>query len=152
MPNFGWTENINIEIKDVFGNLIDTTNFHNQVTNVGLNFIADSFRISTQDNEIKYLAWGSGNTAASSTDTVLETESGRKLITSQTSSNIGVCFSICYIAPTEGIGNIEELGWFSGVNASATTDSGTLISRVLYSHTKTALESITITRKDTFTT
>jgi hypothetical protein len=152
MPNFGWNENIKVEIKDLFGNLIDTTEFHNQITNVGLNFIADSLRKSTQTNDIKYLAWGSSDLATATTDIILAYETGRKLITTATSSNVGVCYNVCYIAPTEAIGQIDELGWFAGEAATPTSDTGILISRTTYSHTKTALESITITRVDTFTT
>jgi hypothetical protein len=152
MPNFGWTENIEIIVRNSNGEITDSTHFHNQVTDVGLNWIADSLRKSTQDNEIKYLGWGSSNLAVSTAHTSLSSEFGRKEVTSQSSSNVGVCYTVCYIAPTEGVGTIAELAWFAGSSAEATADTGRMISRVLYSRTKTPLESITITRKDSFTT
>ena len=148
--NFRWYENIKIDVHDLDGKIIDTTQFSNIVTNAGKNWIADSLRISTQDNEIKYMAWGSSSTAAAAANTALATEYGRKLITSQTSSNTGFCETVCYISPTEAIGTIAELGWFCGSSASLTAGSGRMISRVLYARVKTALESITVTRTDTF--
>ena len=150
--NLHWYENIKIDIRDINGNLLDTTQFRNQVTNSALNFIANSLRTSTQDNEIKYMAWGSSSSTAEAADTLLSTEYGRKQITSQTSSNTGFCESVCYISPTEGVGTIAEIGWFAGSSATATADSGCMISRVLYARVKTALESITVTRTDTFST
>lgn len=148
---YNWVENIKIDVYEQ-GKLVDTTQFKNQITNVGLNWIADSLRVSTQDNEIKYLAWGASSSTAKTTNTALTTETGRKLITSQTSSGTGVCETVCYISPTEGVGTIKELGWFCGSSASATAGTGRLISRVIYERVKTNLESITVTRTDTFTT
>ncbi len=149
---YGWTENIKIDVIGTTGNLIDTTQFHNQVTDGALNWLADSLRKSTQDNEIKYMGWGSSNLAVSTAHTTLSSETGRKLITSQTSSNVGVCETVCYISPTEAIGSIKEIAWFAGSSATATVDTGRMISRVLYSRTKTPLESITITRTDSLST
>jgi hypothetical protein len=153
MPNMCWTENIKIEVKNLNGILIESTSFHNQVTDGGLNWIADSLRSSTQDCEIKYLGWGSSNLAVSTAHTTLSSEFGRKSITSQSSSNVGVCETVCYIGPTEATStDIKELAWFAGSSAIATADTGRMISRVLYSRAKTVLESITVTRVDTFTT
>jgi hypothetical protein len=151
MSSFGWKENIKIDVTNLDGSLIDTTEFHNKVTNTGLNWLADGLRSTIRVNSLQYLGWGSGNVAVATTDIQLSTEKGRKLLTSQTSSNTGVCISICYIGPTEATTDIEELAWFAGSSASATVNSGRMMSRVLYSRTKTALESLTITRTDTFT-
>lgn len=148
---YTWRENVKIDIYKQ-GRLTDTTQFHNVVTYTALNWLADSLRTATQDSAIYYLAWGSSNLAVSSTQIALSSETGRKLITSQSSGSTGICTTVCYIGPTEAVGSISEVGWFAGSTASATADSGRMISRVLYSHTKTALESITVTRTDTFTT
>jgi hypothetical protein len=150
--NLHWYENIRIDIHDINGNLIDTTQFKNQVTNSALNFIAKSLMNSTQDNEIKYMAWGSSSTAAAATNVMLATEFGRKAVTSQTSSGTGYVETICYISPTDCAGTIAEIGWFMGSSATADANTGCLVSRVLYAHVKTALESITVTRTDTFST
>jgi len=44
---------------------------------------------------------------------------------------------------------IAEVGWFATASATATANSGVLVSHVLYSHTHTATESIQFTRTDT---
>jgi len=151
MSNFNWDENIEIIVRSNDGTILDSTCFHNQITNDALNWLAKGLMLSTQDNEIKYLGWGSSDLALSTAHTTLSSETGRKLLTSQTSSNTGVCYSVCYIAPTEGVGSIKELAWFAGSSAVADSNTGKMISRVLYTRVKTALESITVTRKDTFT-
>jgi hypothetical protein len=144
---YDWHENIKI---DVFkeGFLVDSTQFHNIITDVGLTWLADSLR-STHCNKIYYLGWGASSAAASTSNTALSTETGRKLVTSQTSSGVGVCITTVYLGPTEAVGSIKELGWFAGTSASATALSGTMLSRVIYERNKTALESITVTRTDT---
>ena len=79
----------------------------------------------------------------------LGNETFRKQVTSQAAGAVGVTITNLYVAPEEAVGTIEEIGFFSGSSASATTDSGTLFARVLYSRTKTAVESIQIERTDT---
>jgi len=150
--NLSWFENIKIDVHNINGELVDTTEFHNQVTDGALNWLADSLRKSTQDCSIKYLAWGSNNLAVSTAHTTLSSERGRKAVTSATSSGVGKCFTVIYISPSEATTNIAELGWFAGSTATAVVNTGRMISRVLYSRTKTSLESLTITRTDSFTT
>jgi len=151
MSGIGWYENIKIDVYDLDGKLVDTTEFHNKLTEISLNWMADALRKSPpQDCEIKYMGWGSSNLAVSSSHTALSAERGRKIITVQSSSGIGKCFTVCYLGPTEATTDIEELAWFAGSAAIASANTGCMISRVLYSRVKTALESITITRTDTF--
>ena len=147
-----WYENITVEIREG-GVLKDTTHFHNKITDVGLNWFADCLRSSTRTIKILYMGYGSSNLAATSTSTTLSSETGRKIITSASSGTVGQCITICYLAPGEGTGSITEIGWFAGTSATATLNSGRLMSRTTaYSHTKTALESLTVTRTDTFST
>ena len=145
---YEWHENVKVEVRDRDGVLLDSTQNHNLITDGALNWLMDALR-STQNSKIYYLGWGASSGATSTAQTALSTESGRKLVTTQSSGTVGVCQTITYIAPTEGNGNIQELAWFAGSSASATAGSGRMISRYLYSRTKTSLENLTITRTDT---
>ena len=143
-----WQGDINIKSFDKDGNLIQEDNVKNLITSAGKNLLAEALR-TNNDCEIKFIALGSDNTAVTSGDTTLGNETFRKQVTSQPAGSVGVTITNLYVAPEEAVGTIEEIGFFSGSSASATTDSGTLFARVLYSRTKTAVESIQIERTDT---
>ena len=143
-----WQGDINIKSFDKDGNLIQEDNVKNLITSAGKNLLAEALR-TNNDCEIKFIALGSDNTAVTSGDTTLGNETFRKQVTSQAAGAVGVTITNLYVAPEEAVGTIEEIGLFSGSSASATTDSGTLFARVLYSRTKTAVESIQIERTDT---
>jgi hypothetical protein len=143
-----WQGDINIKSFDKDGNLIQEDNVKNLITSAGKNLLAEALR-TNNDCEIKFIALGSDNTAVTSGDTTLGNETFRKQVTSQAAGSVGVTITNLYVAPEEAVGTIEEIGFFSGSSASATTDSGTLFARVLYSRTKTAVESIQIERTDT---
>lgn len=121
--------------------------FENLITNDGLDLLASA--LGGVDSEIKYMAWGTDNTAPAAGDSTLVAESGRKVVTSQAAGSTGVYTTTTYLAPQEANVSIEELGWFAGASASATADSGVLVARVLYSRAKSDLESITVERTDT---
>ena len=148
----GWRSEIRIIARDLKGNIIDDVTLKNQIKNVGLNLMRDGLSGAASSTEIKYLAWGSSNTANAVNQTALVAEFGRKQITSQEAGSTGVVTTTCYIAPNEGNRTkIEELGWFAGSGATAIANSGVLVARVLYSRTKSALESLQVIRTDTFT-
>ena len=144
--------NVKVTAFDLKGNVLDIREMKNLITNVGLNMMRDGLYGpgGAQDLEIKYLAIGSDNTSPVVTDTTLGTETFRKARTSQSKPGTGQQTYVQYIDPTEAIGVIEEFGWFAGAAAGAVADSGIMVSRVLYSRVKTALESLQIERTDTF--
>jgi len=145
-----WQGDVNIKALDKDGNVLQEDNLKNLITSAGKNLLAESLRNASLDAEIKFISIGSDNTAPSSGDTTLGNETFRKAVTSQTAGgSVGVTITNLYVAPEEAVGTIEEIGFFSGSSATATTDSGTLFARVLYSRTKTAVESIQIERTDT---
>ena len=145
-----WQGDVNIKALDKDGNVLQEDKLKNLITSAGKNLLAESLRNGSLDAEIKFIAIGSDNTAPSSGDTTLGNETFRKAVTSQTAGgSVGVTITNLYVAPEEAVGTIEEIGFFSGSSASSTTDSGTLFARVLYSRTKTAVESIQIERTDT---
>jgi len=150
-----WTfeSNVTVTVFNLEGKIIDRQTFKNLITTVGLNMMRDGLYGpgGAQNLEIKYLAIGSDNTAPALADIALGNETFRKARTSQSKPAAGQQTYVQYIDPTEAIGAIEELGWFAGAAATAVFNTGILVSHVLYSRNKTALESLQIERTDTFT-
>ena len=122
----------------------------NTYTKGWLNAIRNAWKnAGLADLQIKYMAWGSNNTAESASHTKLIAEFGRKQITSQAEGLDGELVTTVYVSPEEGNeSTIEELGWFGGEDATGTKDSGIMVARVLYSRAKTNLESLDIVRTD----
>jgi hypothetical protein len=112
------------------------------ITNAGLNLIRDGMK-GADNSLISYVALGTGNTSPTTSDTSLQTEVFRKAVTSYVNGSTGEITIILYIAPNDAIGVvIAEIGFFGGNSASSAANSGVLLARGLYSHTKTNLESI----------
>lgn len=146
----GWRGWVRIIVRDLDGRVIEDVTLRNQIKNVGLNLVRDGLSGAVSSSEIKYLAWGKSDTANNPGQTTLVDEFGRKAVTSQEAGSTGVLNTTTYISPQEGNDYaIKELGWFAGSGATIAKDSGVLVARVLYSHTKTALESIQTIRTDT---
>ena len=116
------------------------------VTNAGVNLLRDSMRGVLSNTQILYVAVGTGSTAPAATDTQLVTEVFRKALTSSANGGAaGEGIFTLYLSPQDVVGTaIAEVGWFAGSSASGTANSGVLIARGLYSHTKTSSESINI--------
>jgi hypothetical protein len=114
------------------------------ITTSGHNLLRDG-TTGSQNPKITYVALGTSNTAPSASDTKLGAESYRKAVTSTTNgANPGEVLINMYLAPGDDLSDaIQEIGFFGG-NATNTPNSGTLLARGLYSHTRpaTALESI----------
>jgi hypothetical protein len=143
--------NIKVEVRDPAGKLLHRKVFKNLYTTVGLNLLRDALAGSysaVDDGAIRYVAVGDNHTPPVVTDATLGNELFRKAVTDVNVID-GECETIVYLAPDDAVGTIEEIGWFCGPAATATPDTGSLLARVLYSHTKTNLESIKITRTDT---
>ena len=147
--NYKLETNIKVTVEDTAGNILDIQEFHNSIMDVGFNLLRDALKGDVSDCEIKYVAVGTDGSAIDTTDTTLGTETFRKIKTSDAAGATGVLTTTVYIAPAEAVAAIEEIGWFAGAAAGAGADSGVMVSRVLYSRNKTALESILIVRTDT---
>ena len=128
----------------------DCIELANTYTNGWLNAIRNAWKnAGLADLQIKYMAWGSDDTAESPAHTKLIAEFGRKQITSQAEGLDGELVTTVYVSPEEGTeSTIEELGWFGGGDATETKDTGIMVARVLYSRAKTNLESLDIVRTD----
>ena len=116
------------------------------VTNVGVNLLRDSMRGVATNTQILYVAVGTSSTAPAATDTQLGTEVFRKALTSSSNgAAAGEGVFTLYLSPQDTVGTvIAEVGWFAGSSASASANSGVLVARALYSHTKTNNESINV--------
>jgi len=121
--------------------------FHNVVVNCGKELITKRLTGSGNDCEITYGAVGTGSTAASASDTALETELKRKLLSTRTYTETTIVM-LLYLGTTEGNGVLTEIGLY-GDGASGTPDSGVLFNRAIISVTKTS--SYTMTAQLTIT-
>lgn len=141
---------VHVFVKEAGCNWYLDADISNTITTAWLNHIRDGLDGGVTDLKVKYMAWGSSATAPLASQTQLVTESGRKQITQYTDGADGVQQTLTFLAPGDAVQQIEELGWFAGPAATATADSGVMVARVLYSKNKTALETIQVTRDDTF--
>ncbi len=148
--NRKWVTNVKVTTFDLDGNVKDVQEFHNLITTVGLGMLIDVLWGSVADGEIKDMAVGDDNTAPTLADTTLGNETDRWTMTTQAEITVTSLLSTVYIAPSEAVGVIEEIGWFAGAGADGVgPDTGIMVSRVLYSRIKTAVESLQVERTDT---
>ena len=134
-----WTGKV-IMIKKIGNQVVKKRVFYNLITNLGLNEIIKSL-YGESDLKLKYLAIGDDDTAAQASDTTLGNEIFRAPIITQTVSGTGELTSRSIILdsePFDAVGpdpgfqcTIKEIGFFAGVDAISTTDSGTLIARLI---------------------
>jgi hypothetical protein len=124
---------------------------HNLITNICLESEAKIFMGIAPNLWIKYMAIGDDNTAVAATDTTLGSEVFRTAYVSQAYSATGIVTSEFYITDTDANGeDIQELGIFAGNTATATADTGRLISHVLWNYgTKASGIELLISRIDT---
>jgi hypothetical protein len=102
----------------------------------------------TPDLEIKYLALGTSNTPVTVLDTKLGVEIFRTPIAAQSITAKGELTTEFIVLYNVAGGQIEEIGIFGGSTATSTADSGTLISRILWSKAKTNSEELNFRRID----
>lgn len=145
----GWQGRFDIFIKSQDGNWEHDRTINNLITDTGLNLLRNLLQGTATDGKIKYIAVGTSSVSVASTQTQLGTEIFRKPVLTQTALTTGSLQSVTILNETEAVANIQEIGIFAGSTASATTNSGVMISRILYSKNKTNLESIQIQRTDT---
>lgn len=144
----GWNGSFDIYIKQNDDWILDKT-IKNTIMDNGLNLLRDFLRGTVTDGQIKYIAVGTSSASISTSDTQLGAEVFRKAVYSKTATTTGALQTIAILTEAEAIYNIQEIGVFAGSTASTASNSGIMISRVLYSRNKTNLESIQIQRTDT---
>jgi len=120
--------------------------YHNMFVVYGHNAIAQRLSGDADAGEITYCAVGTGTTAPAMSDTALQTELARKLISVRSYSG-NIFTGTTYFTTSEAIGTLKEAGLFgNGVErtASATPGSGQIFARVAINRTKSANDSLTI--------
>jgi hypothetical protein len=124
---------------------------NNLITNLALDNWANALRgYHTYSNTIFYLAIGNDNSAVSASDTQLGNELYRVPVVSYNVSVTKQCVTDFFITDQGFVGQIEEVGIFTNDTATATANTGDMLSRVLWSHNKTNSEEILIQRTDIF--
>jgi len=139
----GWKGTYKIKVNDEEELVI-----HNRITNAALDEMIKVVQGQTPNLQIKFLALGTSNSAVTDTDTQLGSEIFRTQFASSTKTATGELTSIAVVLESEAVGNIKEIGVFGGTGATATANSGTLISRILWSREKTSSDEIQFTRID----
>lgn len=145
----GWHGHIHILIEYSDGRYQEDE-FDNLIMLDGKNAVRDTLGGFITDCKTRYVAFGTNNTAVVNTQHTLVAEGFRKAVTQYTQGSNGVVNSTVYVAPNECNISIQEIGWFAGPLAISATNSGIMIARVLWAHSKTNAENLTITRTDTF--
>jgi hypothetical protein len=103
------------------------------------------------DIQIKYMAVGTSTASIYTTQSQLGAEFFRTPVAAQTKSGTGQAKTYFYILPLEATQSIiQEVGIFGGYAASMITNSGTLISRILWNYDKSAGDKeVQVERVDT---
>lgn len=145
----GWQGQFDILIKKENGEWEHDKTIQNTIMDGGLNLLRDALYSNTTDSKIRYIAVGTSSTSITTTQTQLGNEILRKPIYSSSQIGTGSVQNVAIIFESEAVAQIEEIGVFAGSTASTATNSGVMISRILYSRNKSNLESIQIQRTDT---
>src|SRR5678816_1538966 len=95
------------------------------LTDAGRNMVRDARRGLVSDLAVKYVAVGTDATAPAAGNVQLGAETFRKALTTSSSPSTGVSLLTLYLAPGDAAGTgIQEVGWFAGVGATGTANSG----------------------------
>lgn len=131
-------------VKDGIKSQIDEK--HNLIMSDVYTKIANAFKNTylAYYYKIEHLGLGDDNTTPTTSDSALGNETYRVPYVVRESTGVGVLSTEFYITDVEFSGTIEELGVFGGVNSSITTDSGNLLSHVLWSYSKSTSEELLI--------
>lgn len=100
------------------------------------------------DLVIKYFAFGTDSTSATSSDTRLGAETLRKQVTNITQTSPSTVRSIVSLGTQEGNFHIKEIGVFVGPNATSEANTGTLLSRVVVDIDKNSNLVVNVIRSD----
>ena len=128
----------------VTGKIKSVDHIHNTFVTVGKNSIAAALMGTTTNNQgiITYCAVGTSVLAPTLADTKLTTEIFRKLVSVRSVSGKVATFQT-FFTTSEANGTLREAGLF-GDSASATTDSGTLFSKLAINRVKSSSDTLTM--------
>lgn len=115
---------LRVVITGADGKVKEEREFKNLVVNTGLAYVA-SRMVGTAANVMSNMALGSGTTAASATDTALQTELGRVALASGTAAANIVTYTATF-PPGTATGAVTEAGILNAASA------GTLLCRTVF--------------------
>lgn len=121
----------------------------NTIMDAILTEMAETLRGTASDYEILYFALGTGSTAVTTTDTTLDTEIFRTAVATESTPTTGQVEHTFIVLDSEAVATIAEIGIFGGSTATASADTGKLISRVLWSEVKSNSEELNVTYTNT---
>jgi len=130
--------NLEVKLLDESGTLKDIRNVNNLVVAVGKDIIASRLAGNTIALP-SFMAVGSGNTAAATSQTALGSELGRVALDSSTRTSNTIAYIATFGAGT-GTGSLTEAGIFNAAS------SGNMLCRTVFSTvTKAAGDTVVIT-------
>lgn len=140
-----------LTITDVKTGKVDYSEFFNTIMNDCLDELSKPLLGLSTNYQIKYLAVGSSSASVYTTQSQLGSEFFRTAVASQTKSGTGQVKTYFYILSTEATSSvIREVGIFCGTTASTVSNSGRMLSRILWTYDKTGGDKeIQIERIDT---
>lgn len=149
ISKLGWKGKFVFKIRNIETGEVKIEEVENRIMDARLDDLINTLDGVAPDITIKYLAIGTGNTAITDSDTVLDTEYFRTAPSiAPANSGTGEVTTEFRILDNEGNCQIEEVGIFVGAAATGSADSGKLLSRILWSHEKTSSEELTLLRID----
>ena len=138
-----------VQCKNKITGKITIDTIYNKIPNSVLSQLINPLTGVTTNLIIKYLAVGTGGGVTSDTQTTLNAEMFRTVpVSAPTLTNVGRVETGFTILDVEANVHIMELGIFVGVGATASFNTGILLSRVQYDKVKTNSEEISINRID----
>ncbi len=125
-----------ISIAKDLGYLRHENTVRNLVVSVGKLLLCDLL-IDAEETGLTYHAIGTGATAPNGSDTLLTSESERKVWSLRTRASNQLQLSVFYLS-TESTFNIKECGVFGGSTATSTHETGILFSHYLQAYDNSA--------------
>ena len=142
-----WSGTVNVNtIADA--KIVKTEILHNQITNVALNALINALDNIDPNLELKYIAIGTDDSPLDPSDTTLGTEIFRASVDTSNNNATGEFTTTFTILDSEAVGSWREIAFFCGDSATASANTGIMLSRLLYSREKTNSEEIQFSRVD----
>jgi len=140
-----------IQDVDKHGTIVKEEVIYNRVMNDWLNEVITMLvGTSSNDYEMGYLAFGTSATSITDADTQLSAEVFRTPVVAINKIDVGRVQSTFFLADTEALFNIKEIGFFCGSAATGAANTGRMLSRILWNRDRTSgAAAINFTRIDT---
>ncbi len=144
------TGEVHIRVFSADGVLKSEQKIKNLVVTAGLTLLANRISDATPDSGclLNYIAVGTGTNAPAANNTQLQTENARKALTSRTNSGAVAAISTVFNAGDVPTSTLKEVGCF--IDGTGTANTGTLFARQNIDLAVTALDSVFVDWRITF--